>query len=66
MQHFAIKQQSIRLLYLYLTKSFLGENQIFHLLFLESPDHNIINYDNYVFDLKRVMQETHKMARDNL
>ena len=24
------------------------------------------NYDNYVFDLKRVMQETHKIARNNL
>lgn len=24
------------------------------------------NYDDYIFDLKRVMQETHKMARDNL
>lgn len=24
------------------------------------------NYDNYVFDLKKIMQETHKIARDNL
>ncbi|CAH1720138.1 unnamed protein product [Aphis gossypii] len=24
------------------------------------------NYDNYVFDLKRMMQEAHKIARDNL
>ncbi|KAL4091486.1 hypothetical protein QTP88_026173 [Uroleucon formosanum] len=24
------------------------------------------NYDNYVFDLKKIMQETHKFARDNL
>ena len=24
------------------------------------------NYDNYVFDLKRIMQETHKIARENL
>jgi len=24
------------------------------------------NYDNYVFDLKRLMQEAHKIARDNL
>ncbi|KAL4100898.1 hypothetical protein QTP88_020923 [Uroleucon formosanum] len=24
------------------------------------------NYDNYVFDLKKIMQETHKIARNNL
>jgi transposase InsO family protein len=24
------------------------------------------NYDNYIFDLKRIMQETHKIARENI
>jgi len=24
------------------------------------------NYDNYIFDLKRIMQDTHKIAHENL
>lgn len=34
-------------------------------VFLREPEPEY-NYDNYIFDLKRVMQETQKVARDNL
>jgi len=46
---------------------FSGKNLLFRQdsYFLQSPEPQY-NYDDYALDLKRVMQETHQTARNNL
>ena len=42
-----------------------GKKPIIPSSFLQTPEPQY-NYDDYAFDLKRIMQETHKTARENL
>jgi len=42
-----------------------GKKPIIPSAFLQAPE-PLYNYDDYALDLKRVMQETHRTARDNL